>query len=340
MCSVWESVLLSITPSYSARMLTEKPAIGKLLKKYKEDIDRPLSAILTLNTIAHTVGAIGVGVQAGKLFGEHLIKLSFVDISFESIIAALMTLAILILSEIIPKTIGANWWKLLTPFTVRSLKILMIILAPFVWLSIMITGSISNKKGQSVLSRADIEAMALAGLQSGVIDKEESSIIQNLIRLQKKHVRNIMTPRSVVLSIDEDLTLMDIFKKHNPLPYSRIPVYKNEPDNITGIILKDSLLQNLAEDKHKLKAAEIKMEVLFVEDIMPVSDLLDFLIRNKIHIVMVTDSFGSIVGLASMEDVFETLLGLEIMDESDEVEDLQKFARERWKKRSKNKPKS
>ena len=340
LCSVWESVLLSISPGFATRMLTENPAIGKPLQIYKADIDRPLSAILTLNTIAHTVGAIGVGVQAGKLFGNHAINLPYVNITFESLIAAAMTLAILIFSEIIPKTIGANWWKKLAPFTVRSLRIVMAILAPFVWLSKLITGLISKRKGESVLSRADIEAIALAGLQSGAIGQDESSIIQNLIRLQNKKVRNIMTPRSVLLAIDEQMTMADIHKKFKPLQYSRIPVFGTEPDNITGLILKDSILQNLADDNHSLKAEEIKREIRFVDDDLPVSKLMDFLVRNRIHMAMVTDNYGSIVGLVSMEDVFETLLGLEIVDETDKVEDLQEYARERWQKRlwSRNRP--
>lgn len=337
LCSVWESVLLSITPGFTSRMLGEKPAIGKKLKDYKSDIDRPLSAILTLNTIAHTVGAIGVGVQAGKLFGTHSLDISFISITYESVIAAAMTLAILILSEIIPKTIGANWWKSLTPFTVKSLKIVMVFLFPFVWLSKLITKSISKRKGESVLSRADIEAIARAGVESGAIDRDESSIIQNLIRLEEEQVQNIMTPRSVILTFDENMTMSEIYGKYKSVAYSRIPVYSNEPDNITGIILKDNILQCLAEDKHNLKACEIKRSVEFVESSLSVSDLLDFLVRKRIHLAMVTDSFGSIVGLVSMEDVFETLLGLEIVDESDKVEDLQEFARERQKKRLKHK---
>ena len=333
LCSIWESVLLSVTPSYTTLMQNEKPVIGQLLKKYKQDIDRPLSAILTLNTIAHTVGAVGVGAQAGKIFGTQEVDLYAFEISYESVIAAAMTLAILVLSEIIPKTLGATWWKTLTPFTVKSIRIILIVLSPFVWLSKLITSSISRNKGESVLSRADIEAIALAGLQSGVIGHDESSIIQNLIRLQKKTVKGIMTPRSVVLAIDEKMTINEIFQKYRPLDYSRIPVFSEEPDNITGMVLKDHILQNLAEDNHSLKAKEIKREISFVDDNMPVSELMDFLIRNRIHLAMVNDSFGSIVGLVSMEDVFETLLGMEIVDETDKVEDLQKYARERWKKR-------
>lgn len=335
LCSILEAVILSITPSYVSRMQNEKPTIGKLLNVYKEDIDRPLSAILTLNTIAHTVGAMGVGVQAGKLFGKHYLNLYLFEITYEALIAGLMTLSILILSEIIPKTLGANYWKQLTPFAVRSLRLLMIFLAPFVWMSQWITRLIVTEKGQSVFSRADVAAMADAGLKSGAIDKEEKSIIQNLLRLEKLLVRDIMTPRSVVLTVDEELTMEEIYKEYKPFVYSRIPVFKDRPDNITGLILKDGILENLAEDKHSKKVSAIKRDILFVEDSITVAKLMDTLIPKRQHLAMVADSFGSIVGLVTLEDVFETLLGLEIVDESDKVEDLQKLARENWKKRSK-----
>jgi CBS domain containing-hemolysin-like protein len=311
-------------------MECEKPAIGKLLISFKEDIDRPLIAILTLNTSAHTIGAVGVGIQAGKLLEAQYLNLYFFEISFESVIAGLMTLAILILSEIIPKTIGASFWEKLTPFTVRSIKIILIILAPIVWLSKWITRLVKDEHGRSVFSRADFAAMADAGLKSGALDQDEKSIIQNLLRLENLKVKDIMTPRSVILTADEDSTLIEIYNDLKPLQFSRIPVFKDQPDNITGLILKDSILENLAEDRHRKKATEIKRDILFVEDECTVAKFMDALILNRQHLSMVADKFGSVVGLVTMEDLFETLLGLEIVDESDKVEDLQKFARENW----------
>lgn len=333
-CSMWEAVLLSNTPSFIGRLQTEKPAIGHLLNKMKEDIDKPLSAILTLNTFAHTVGALGVGVEAGKLFGTHQIDLGVFSITYESVIAALMTLAILILSEIIPKTIGAIFWQKLTPFTVRSLRILLFVLAPFVWLSKGITRMVKTEKGRSVFSRADFAAMADVGLKSGALDKEEKSIIQNLLRLENLKVRDIMTPRSVIMMVDEGQTMSEIYDELSPMVFSRIPVYNEHPDNITGLVLKDNILENLAQDKHSVKASTIKREILFVEDNFTVAKLMDTLILNREHLAIVADDFGSVVGLVTMEDLFETLLGLEIMDESDKVEDLQKLALEKWKKRT------
>ena len=333
LCSIWESVLLSITPSYVSRMEHEKPAIGKSLIRFKEDIDRPLIAILTLNTATYTIGAVGVGIQAGKLLSSQYLNLYFFEISYESVIAGLMTLAILILSEIIPKTIGASFWQKLTPFTVQSIKIILIIFAPIIWLSKWITNLVKDEHGGSVFSRADFAAMADVGLKSGALDQDEKSIIQNLLRLENLKVKDIMTPRSVILTADEDSTLIEIYNDLKPLQFSRIPVFKDQPDNITGLILKDSILENLAEDRHKRKATEIKRDVLFVEDEYTVAKLMDTLILKRQHLAMVADKFGSVVGLVTMEDLFETLLGLEIVDESDKVEDLQKFARENWEKK-------
>jgi CBS domain containing-hemolysin-like protein len=334
-CSMWEAVLLSNTPSFVGRMQSEKPKIGHLLNKMKVDVDRPLSAILTLNTFAHTVGALGVGVEAGKLFGTKQISFLFINTSYESIIAAAMTLAILILSEIIPKTVGAVFWQQLTPFTVNSLRVLLIVLAPFVWMSKGITRMVKTDKG-SVFSRADFAAMADVGLQSGALDREEKSIIQNLLRLENLRVRDIMTPRSVLMMVDEEMRMDEIYKEIKPMVFSRIPVYQEQPDNITGVILKDNVLENLAQDKHSVKASEIKRNILFVEDHYTVAKLMDTLILNREHLAMVLDDFGSVVGLVTMEDLFETLLGLEIMDESDKVEDLQKLALDRWKTRMNN----
>jgi len=315
-------------------MEVEKPHIGNLMNKMQEDIDKPLSAILTLNTFAHTIGAVGVGVQAGKLFGSNYIQLFSFEVSYESMIAGAMTLAILVLSEIIPKTIGANFWKQLTPFTVRSLQVLMLILAPFVWLAKWITRLFIKEQGRSVFSRADLAAMADAGLKSGALDREEKSIIQNLLRLENIKVRDIMTPRSVIMMADDELSVSELYDELKPLVFSRIPVFHENPDNITGLILKDHILENLAQDRHNVKAHEIKRDILFIEDNISVAKLMDSLILNREHLAMVADGFGSVVGLVTMEDLFETLLGFEIVDESDKIEDLQKFALEKWKKRT------
>ncbi|MEM9887988.1 MAG: hemolysin family protein [Bacteroidota bacterium] len=331
LCSVWEAVLLSITPSYVQRKLQEGTQTGKLLQEYKEDIDRPLSAILTLNTIAHTVGAIGVGAQAGAMFGD---SVGLLGISYESIIAGAMTLAILILSEIIPKTLGANAWQSLAPFTVRSLRILLIVLYPFVWISQAITKFLKKDKDKSVLSRADYAAMTKVVSESGELDQSESTIIGNLLKLEELKVHDIMTPRTVIAMVEASTALMEYYKSQSKLRFSRIPVYEGKTDNVTGLVLKDDLLLRLVEDEDDLTMDSIKRPILAVQSDLPLPKLFETLTQQRSHLAIVVDEYGSLVGLVTMEDVFETLLGLEILDESDAVASLQELARERWEERA------
>ena len=335
LCSILEAVLLSITPSYVRARLQSGSALGRQLEEYKKDIDRPLSAILTLNTIAHTVGAIGVGVQAGKIFGNNYFNIMGFELSYESVVASLMTLAILILSEIIPKTLGANFWKSLTPFTVTTIRILIFILYPLVWLSQLITKKMKKEKNKSVLSRADFTAMAQVGEESGALEQSESKIIHNLLRLKELKVRDVMTPRTVMVAAEEQTTCQEFHSTHPNLRFSRIPVYSGRSDHITGIVLKDDILLHLAEDKDHVLLADIKRQVQVVDDQMHLQLLFEHLTKNRVHLAMVVDNFGSVVGLVTMEDLLETLLGLEIVDEFDQVEDLQKVARKIWKNRAK-----
>ncbi len=332
LCSIWEAVLLSITPSFINRKVQEGSPIGTDLQNFKKDIDRPLSAILTLNTIAHTVGAIGVGTQAGKVFGGA----SFIPgVSSETIIASVMTLAILILSEIIPKTIGANMWESLAGFTVKSLKFLLFVLTPFVWVSQLITKNLKKDKDKSVFSKADLAAMTHAGEESGVLAQSESTIIKNLLRFEEVSVRDIMTPRTVMVKADETTTLMDFYKNNQPLRFSRIPVFQESSDNITGVVLKDEILQYLVEDKDEVQLKTLIREIPAVKDDKVLPELFEMMTTQRAQIAIVVDSYGSLVGLVTMEDVLETLLGLEIVDESDGEADLQKLARQKWQDRAK-----
>ncbi|WKN43399.1 hemolysin family protein [Tunicatimonas pelagia] len=335
LCSILEAVILSVTPSYVNRKVQEGATTGELLKSYQQDIDKPLSAILTLNTIAHTVGAIGVGAQAGKLFGDSEIGLGFTSISMESIIAAVMTLAILILSEIIPKTIGANNWRTLAPFTVQALRIMILLLTPFVWLSQAITKGLKKEKGRSVLSRADLTAMAQASEESGAIDKDESKIIKNLLRLNKLRVRDVMTPRAVMVMAEISQTLSEYYEQYKPMRFSRIPVFEESQDRVVGMVLKDEVLRGLAEDQHQLTLTKLRRDIKSVLDTEILPTLFDQLLTQREHIAIVHDEYGTVVGLVTLEDVLETILGLEIMDESDTVEDMQRHARQQWEKRAK-----
>ncbi len=335
LCSILEAVLLSVTPAYVNSQQRAGTITGKLLGEYKKDIDRPLSAILTLNTIAHTVGAIGVGAQAGKIYGGagSYFSVGGIHLSYESIIAGGMTLAILILSEIIPKTLGANNWRSLTPFTVKTLQILMWILAPLVWLSQLITKSLKSEKNKSVLSRSDFTAMAMVGEESGTLDTKEVKIIKNLLDLEKLHVKDIMTPQTVALIANQEATIIDFFEKNKPIRYSRIPIYDQNVNNITGIVLKADILRSIIDQKESQPLKALTKPVKFIDGDKTLSDLFNFFTTERIHLAIVTDQFGSLMGLVSLEDMFETLLGHEITDEFDLVEDLQLLARKKWEER-------
>ena len=321
--------MLSVTPRFVKQKQAEGSRIAELLVQYKQDIDRPLSAILTLNTIAHTVGAIGVGAVAGEAIGTGPISPS-IPISWESIVATVMTLAILILSEIIPKTIGANNWRALSGFTVYTIRVLLWILAPLVWLSQIITKSLKKEKDKSVLTRSDFAHMAIEGLRGGTLAKEETEMIKNLMDFETMSVRDIMTPRSVSFFLDADTTVSEYMNSTPSKIFSRIPVFANDKDNVVGLVLKDDMLSKMAENQGNVLIKDIMREINAVKDSLPLPELFRLLARSKQHLSVVKDEFGTVVGLVTLEDVFETLLGHEIVDESDKVVDLQEYARKKF----------
>ena len=337
LCSVWEAVLLSITPSFVEVQYKEGTTTGKLLKSFKQDIDRPLSAILTLNTIAHTVGAIGVGAQAGKQFGDQDMVLAGYPLPFsiEAFVGAAMTLAILILSEIIPKTIGANYWRSLSSFTVRSLNIIIYALYPLVWLSQFITKALKKDKEKSVLSRADFSAMAEIGEKEGIFRSNESKIINNLLRLNTIRAEDIMTPRTVVKAANQETIIQDFYDKNQRLQFSRIPIFAESKDHINGFVLKDEILSSIIRDNGQAPLRDIMREIHIVNEQMPLPDLFNRMMEKREHIALVVDEFGGMAGIVTMEDVIETLLGIEIVDEQDNIEDMQMLARRNWEKRAK-----
>lgn len=335
LCSILEAVLLSITPAYVGIQEQKNTGIAKDLVRFKADIDEPLGAILTLNTIAHTVGAIGVGSQAAELFGENYIEILGTPVmSWEALIAGLMTLAILILSEVIPKTIGANNWEALTPYAVSILKVMLFILAPLVWLTQYTTRHLKKDKDKPVLSRTDFLAMTRLGHESGVLEENEQAIIHNLLRFSRVRVKDVMTPRIVVKAASDAMTIGEFHEKNADLPHSRIPIYHVQNDNVTGYVLKDELLLNLVEDDHDKTLNEIRRDIIVVHKTLPIPELLDTFIDKKEHLALVVDEFGSMDGIVTMEDIIETLLGLEIVDESDNEEDMQALARKNWEKRA------
>ncbi len=336
LCSILEAVLLSITPAYVGIQEQTDSHIAADLVRFKDDIDRPLAAILTLNTIAHTVGAIGVGSQAALIFGESMLEIAGVPIiSLEALIAGLMTLAILIFSEVIPKTIGANKWETLTPFTIASLKIMLVVLAPLVWTSQYITRHLKKDKDKPVLSRTDFLAMAKLGTESGVLEESEQTIIHNLLRFSKVLVKDVMTPRIVVNTASEEITVREFQNVNSNLPHSRIPVYREKNDNITGYVLRDDILLNLAETQDHTLLKALRRDIVVVHRTVPIPDLLDTFLIKKEHMALVVDEFGGMEGIVTMEDIIETLLGLEIVDESDNEADMQALARSNWERRAK-----
>lgn len=320
LCSILEAVLLSTPMSYISMKEEEGNKTASLLKKYKTDIDGPVAAILSLNTIAHTIGAAGVGAEAGKVFGEE----------YFGVISAILTILILVFSEIIPKTIGANSWRALAMPSTKIIKILMIITYPLVKLSEYIS-KIFSRNEQATVSREEVSAMVNVGVEEGVFQAQEKKIIQNFIMLDSVTAEEIMTPNLVVESVPETMTLK-AFYSNKELSHSRIPVYKDNKDYITGYVLRATVLEKLAEDKFDVKLSEIMRPMLSFGEEESVSDIWEKMIENKEHISVITDDYGCMRGLVTMEDVIETMLGVEIVDEYDKTEDMQELARERWQK--------
>ena len=324
LCSVLEAVLLSVTPSYVAALEDDRPAAAEQLRTLKDDIDRPLAAILSLNTIAHTIGAAGAGAQAAKVYGSTSV----------GIFSAVLTLLILIISEIIPKTLGASYWRELAPLSARSLRLLILVLYPLVVMSQGITRLLARGEKQASVSREEITALAELGHQEGVFEKEESRILKNLFRFSSLRVRGIMTPRTVLFGLPETHTVGEVMHDHAHLRFSRIPLYGKNRDDVTGYVLKDDLLLKAAQDEQALALSEFKREMFVVPDTLPLPEFFERLLDKSEHIALVVDEYGGVAGVASMEDVVETLLGLEIVDEADSAEDMQELARQQWLNRA------
>ena len=338
LCSIWEAVLLSITPSYIKRLETENPSVGKIVADFKSDIDRPLSAILTLNTIAHTVGAILVGTKANELYGSEALNIFGFQLPYEGLVASIMTLLILFASEIIPKTIGANNWKQLTPFTVKSVKLIVFILTPLVWLSNLLTKMLKKDKEKSVFSKNDFSAMTDVMKDSGSIITEDHTFIKNVLNFDDMKAEDVMTPKPVMFMAKEDQTLEEFYQKHDKIPYSRIPLYSEKEDNITGFFLRNDLLIQMIEGDSQKPLSSLKQEIQIISDETPLRTIFTILSQQTNHLAVIANEYGSVVGLISLEDIIETLLGFEIVDETDSVSDLQILAKKIWSaKRNKDK---
>ncbi|MBH0085299.1 HlyC/CorC family transporter [Psychrobacter sp. SCQQ22] len=323
-CSLAESALLSMTPSYIADVQETNPKKANMLRRLKVDnIDQSLAAILTLNTVAHTLGSIGAGAQATIVFGS----------AWFGLFSAIMTLAILFLSEIIPKTLGTVYWRQLSGIVAYFVRGIILLLYPLIWVSERLTKLLVRGKEPQAFSRREFAALASIGEESGQIDPLESRIIRNLLAFGAIKVEDIMTPRSVMLAFEENKTVAELLVDRPKLTFSRLPIYDGDLDNVTGFVLKTDML--LAKVNHAVDKplTQFKREITFVFSKMKLFDLLELMLKNRIHIAITVGEYGEVKGLVTLEDVFETLLGLEIVDEIDRVEDMQALARQMMDRR-------
>ena len=322
LCSLLESVLLTTPISYISMKEEEGDRNAILFAKLKDNPDRPLTAILSLNTIANTVGAAGVGQEATLLFGSEWFGL----------VSAIMTLLILIFSEIIPKTIGSYHWKRLTWLS-RIMKGLMLLMYPVVWLVEKVRTPIAGDEPDNSISREEVSAMANMGEEEGVLDNSENKVIQNIMKLDDIKAYDVMTPRVVAAIAPENMTLKQFYKQEELSHNSRIPVYADSPEFITGYILRYDVLENLAEDKFDTRLRSIKRKIAAFHEETTVSDIWESLLKTKDQIALIIDDYGCFQGIITLEDIIETILGMEIIDENDTITDMQQYARERWLKR-------
>lgn len=324
LCSLLEAVILSVTHSQIGMLVKTNPKQGKMLQKLKDDINRPLSAILTLNTISHTLGAAGMGAQVLYLYGSGAVAIA----------SAVLTFCILVFSEILPKTIGAYFCRSLAIPSAYLIRFLMVIAFPFVWLSNTLSKSISSKEDK--VSREEIAAMAEMGEDEGSIDEQESDIIENLFRLKEIQIEDILTPRSVIYAFEDTQTVGKIMDSTEDIIFSRIPVFNDNIDNIIGMVYKDNLLETMADDYFEKTMSELIEPVEQVYEKESVETVLNKFIKNRSHMFIVKDEFGGTTGIVTLEDCIETLLGVEIMDESDEVADMRKLAKDQQRQKRKS----
>lgn len=321
LCSILEAVLLSITPSYMEQLKTDRPRASRALVRVRNRLDESLSSILILNTFAHTMGAAGVGSQAMQVYGPE----------WETLIAVLLTLAILYFSEIIPKTLGATFWRTLAIPSAFVIDWLVRIVYPLVWISTRITKLF--KKGDNEITKEEIIALASLGAKEGALINQETEYLSNMLQLRETTTEEILTPRTVVHMLDETMTVSEALDQPNTSQFTRIPVYSGNTDNITGKVIRVDLFDAERAGKGNEQLSTLAIPILRVSEKLPVQNLLDLLIRNRVHLVLVVDEFGQTAGVVTLEDAIETLLGREIVDESDVVEDMQALARDKYRER-------
>ncbi len=321
-CSLFEAVLYSAPLRYIEALASSGSRVGKIFKEFRENIDKPIGAILSLNTIAHTAGAAFAGSAASTLFGHE--SLTYFSILF--------TLAILIFSEIVPKTAGVVYYRFFMPMVAYPLKVLVWIMTPAIWLSSLITRLIAKEKVQESVTAEELRIMAHISLKTGGIKPFQKEMIDNVLSLHHKMVKDVMTPRTVIFSLSEHMTLEEVSKLNTKWEHSRIPVYDKDPEDIVGIVLVKDIFIQLAKGNKHMKLTQLMRPVHFVVELARLSEVLMEFLERKEHMFIVLDEYGGLAGLITLEDILEEILGREIVDESDEVEDKRELARQRRKK--------
>ncbi|MFT6193140.1 MAG: CBS domain containing-hemolysin-like protein [Cognaticolwellia sp.] len=322
LCSILEAVLLSITPSFVEQIQTKKPKHGLVLAKVKTRLEESLASILILNTFAHTMGAAGVGAQAIGIFGE----------KWETMIAVLLTLMILYFSEIIPKTLGATFWRRLAIPSAFVITWLVRVVYPLVWLSTWLTGSFKRGKANEI-TREEIIALASLGYKDGSLFSQENEYLSNILNSRELRTGDVFTPRTVVHMLHQDITVTAALNHEQTRQFSRIPVYGKTIDDITGKVIKGDLYEAERNGHGNEPISNFVVKLAAVSEKLPVQQLLDMFIKNHIHIYSVADEFGQTSGIVTLEDAIESLLGREIVDESDTVTDMQALARDKYRER-------
>lgn len=324
LCSIAEAVILSVTPAYVALLEKAGRPSGGLLRSLRENINKPLAAILTLNTIAHTIGAAGAGAQAALVFGN----------AYLGVASAVLTLLILVFSEIIPKTLGAHYWRKLAPATAHGLRVLVWVLYPSVKLSEWLTGGMTEGHTLTGFSRQEFAAMADISAEEGELGQQESEVVKNLLALRQTPVHAAMTPRTVVFSLQDTTTVEEFFHRYEQEPFSRIPVFHEDHDDVTGFVLRSDLLLAQARGNNKNPLEIYRREMPSLPESITLARAFNALQQERAHMTLVVDEYGDMQGILTLEDIMETLLGQEIVDETDDSVDMQDVARRKWRRRA------
>lgn len=324
-CSIWEAVVLSTTIAHIEVQEELGSRAAKVMHWIKDHLEQAISAILTVNTFAHTIGAAGAGAQAVGVFGNE----------WFGVISAVLTLLILVFSEIIPKTLGATYWKQLLPFTAYGVRSLIVILYPLVMAFEYLGRFMSPNQKAPKITRLELAMLAEIGKDEGELQREEHIILKNLLRLREVSVGDIMTPRTVVFMLPEDMTVGEVSRLYPILSHSRIPIYRLNQDHVVGFVLRHTILAAVAEDHHEVKLKQVVLPIHSIPGSLTAAKALQEFTQRGEHIFLVLDEYGGTAGIITMEDAIESLLGIEIMDESDVVEDMRTLAKQRFDRQRK-----